>query len=441
MWHGENKTFEKLRFELDSISVIETHEHNVGLCPVSTDLDIIAFLTQKNYYLHDLLSGSQEHKELTSYLNNTAISFDARYSVWEKYHSRTCHTAYTKGLFEGLKACWGIRDYSKKSLLELQEKMRSERNQKFFDSKYQEYGIEAMIVNIADGVRTYEGINWILDGKMDYNKDLCRFVFPLPSYHTIYNVADVRKPHLEKIIDRAIVTIDDYLTAFEEFLKQCIDFGIVAIKDQSAYWRTISYDMSSLSQAENVFNKIISHPQNTFGTEEVKPLDDYLFHQFMIMAAKYKLPVQIHTGHMAGNEIRNEISKTNPVHMSNVMGLHRDVVFDLFHAGWPYMGEFLFLGKNYPNVMLDMCWAHTIDPLYCVELLKRAIMTVPHSKILGFGGDASYIECQIGYLIQARDNIAIALSDLINSGWLGMNDAIHIAKDILYNNPQRIFSL
>lgn len=105
------------------------------------------------------------------------------------------------------------------------------------------------------------------------------------------------------------------------------------------------------------------------------------------------------------------------------------------------MEGFLFLGKNYPNVMLDMCWAHAIDPLYCVELLKRAVMTVPHTKILGFGGDTGRVECQIGYLIQARDNIAIASSDLIGSGWISMDDAIQIAKDILYNNPKRIFSL
>ena len=45
-----------------------------------------------------------------------------------------------------------------------------------------------------------------------------------------------------------------------------------------------------------------------------------------------------------------------------MLELHSEVVFDLFHGGWPFMGEFLFLGKNYPNVNLDMCWANTIDP-------------------------------------------------------------------------------
>ena len=65
-----------------------------------------------------------------------------------------------------------------------------------------------------------------------------------------------------------------------------------------------------------------------------KPLDDYLFHAFMRMARDLDLPVQIHTGHMAG--IRNDIVKTNAVGLTKAIELHRDVRFDLFHANWPY---------------------------------------------------------------------------------------------------------
>ena len=59
-----------------------------------------------------------------------------------------------------------------------------------------------------------------------------------------------------------------------------------------------------------------------------RPLGDYLFHQFMRMARDLDLPVQIHTGHMAG--IRNEITKTNAVHLTRLLELHRDTKFDLF---------------------------------------------------------------------------------------------------------------
>lgn len=430
MWRCASGTFEKIRPELDSISVIDTHEHNTGICPPSQNLDILAQLSGSGYFSSDIISASDDKRKLISYLCDTEISFDERFNAWQKYFERTCHTSYAKGLYEGLKNCWGITCFSKESLLKLQEKMRSERNQDFFDKKYREHGIEAMIVNV--------NLEGIMRGDIDFNKDLCRFVFPLPAYHNITGINDIRKPHLEDILGKTIISLDDYLEAFEAFLQKCIDFGIIGIKDQSAYYRKIFYGNPSKAKAEEIFNEIISRPRDKFSTEEARDLDDYLFNQFMIMAAKYKLPVQIHTGHMAHN--KNEISKANPVHLTSILETHQDVTFDLFHGGWPYMGESLFLGKNYPNVNLDMCWVHTIDPLYSVEFLKRAIMTVPHSKILGFGGDSAF-EPQIGYLIQAKDNIAIALSDLIDSGWLDMEAAINIARDILYENPQRVFSL
>ena len=91
--------------------------------------------------------------------------------------------------------------------------------------------------------------------------------------------------------------------------------------------------------------------------------------------------------------------------------------------------------------MLDMCWVNAIDPLYSVEFFKRALVTLPHSKISGFGGDTLHPETQGGYLILARDNIAFALSEMINNGWINMDAVRQIAEDWLFNNPNRIFKL
>ena len=148
----------------------------------------------------------------------------------------------------------------------------------------------------------------------------------------------------------------------------------------------------------------------------------------MRMARDLDLPVQIHTGHMAG--IRNDIVKTNAIGLTRLIELHRDVRFDLFHANWPYSGELLYLGKNYPNVALDFCWANIIDPMYCQDLFKQASACVPHGKIHGYGSDyrrlrrtSAWAHAQI-----ARDNIAIALSDLVEMEYLGLDEAKEVAR-------------
>jgi predicted TIM-barrel fold metal-dependent hydrolase len=159
----------------------------------------------------------------------------------------------------------------------------------------------------------------------------------------------------------------------------------------------------------------------------------------MRRAASYDLPVQLHTGHMAG--IRNDIVKTNASHLIPSIEMHENVQFDLFHGNWPYMDEYLYMGKNYPNVYLNLCWAQSIDPLYCVELMKRAVMTVPHNKLFAFGGDTGMIEWVAGYLSLAKDNVAIALSELSSGGWMSIDEAKQLGLDWFFNNPNEFYKL
>ena len=150
--------------------------------------------------------------------------------------------------------------------------------------------------------------------------------------------------------------------------------------------------------------------------------------------------VQIHTGHMAG--IRNDIAKTNAVGLTSVLELHRDVRFDLFHANWPYSGELLYLAKNYPNVTIDFCWANIIDPVYCQEMFKQALSSVPHGKIHGYGSDfLGHPDRAWAHAGIARDNMAIALAEMVDMEYLGLDDAKEVARAWLFDNANAFFGL
>lgn len=211
------------------------------------------------------------------------------------------------------------------------------------------------------------------------------------------------------------------------------------MKDQSAYQRSIKFSLSTKERAERLFNKCLADPNNSLGWPEAKPLDDFLFHEYMRFARDLDLPVQIHTGHMAG--IRNRVNKANASLFAQVLETHQEVDFDLFHGNWPYMSDMLFLAKNYPNVYMNLCWLHIIDPLYAIELLERGVLAVPHKKINGFGGDYWVPELIPAHLFIAQNNIAKALSNLVSGGWISINEAISIAADWLFNNPNELFKL
>ncbi len=427
MFERKSESFKEIRSFLDEIPVIETHEHYIGKTePVE---DILEFLMFNYYYISDFMTASFGNEELMGIVQDRNQSFDQRWQAFEQIYQKSRHTAYAKALVRGLKECWGLEEINKTNLLELQEKMKK-RDGNFYEQMMNKYKIRAAVVDIFDTPA-------VIEGKIDDYSKYCRFAFSLPSFHNLKTKADINQ--LASYLKRPIKSIDDYLEAFENLLKKAIDFGFVCFKDQSAYNRPINYSYPAKYDAEKVFNSIIANPRNSVADEEARLLDDYLFHKIMIMAAKYELPVQLHTDHMAG--IRNDVTKANAAELRELLEIHHDVKFDLFHGNWPYLGDFLFLGKNYPNVYLDLCWVQAIDPLYSVELMKRAIMTVPHAKVMAFGGDTGAIEFAVGYLVLARDNTAYAFSELVDDGWISLDQAKTIAVDWFFNNPNEFFKL
>jgi hypothetical protein len=296
--------------------------------------------------------------------------------------------------------------------------------------------IQAMIVDVLGWLPG--GLGDFLNGKKTFPPKW-RLTISLPGFHPVKFSWETIQ-YVGGLVDRHITSLDEYLEAVFNVFQRCIEKGVVAIKDQSAYERLLSYDLPSKAAAEGQFNQLLMDPRSGLGWPDGKPLNDYLFHQYLRFARELKLPVQLHTGHMAG--IYNRVEKTNAVYLANVLELHQDVHFDLFHGNWPYLGDLLFLGKNYPNVSLDLCWLHIIDPAYSIELLERSALTMPHHKIHGFGGDyGDAPEYIAGHLQIARQNIAAALTNLVEGGWLDKQQALSLAQDWLFNNPNRFFNL
>lgn len=432
MLRAYSPAYADLREYLDEIPIINTHEHNKGTPrPVK---DVLAFLLGPfSYVKHDLQSAAFGEKKLWNAEHwDGSMSFEERYAIFERRFERARHTAYTRSMLKGLEACWGVNKVDRSSLLELQERMQG-RDQAFYEEQMKRHRIEAQIADIEFSLfkRVMTGID------TDYAES-CRFAFPLPSFHHL-----ILRSHLG-IIDGEwtngeIQTLDDYVDAFGALLGQAVRFGVVSLKDQSAYLRTLDYGNPAKAQAEAAFDRLICDGRDPLPANEARALDDWLFQRFMRFAREHGLPVQLHTGHLAGNG--GDVRGANAAHLTPLLELNSDVRFDLFHANWPYMGDMLFICKNYPNAYLNFCWAHAIDPLYCVEMMKRAVMTIPHTKIFAFGGDTSDIEFTIGHLLVLKEIVATALSELVDSGWLNGEDARGIALDWFYNNPKAMYGL
>lgn len=427
-----NTLFEELFKKIEELPVIDCHEHILGPKKELTRREPIASLIQ-GYVQSDLLSAGISQKELELLCNND-IETEEKWKIFEKFWKRIEFTAYARVTKLIMRDIYGEDEISLDSILRIRDKVLLPTKENY-DLLFEKANIKVILSDTLWDLQTLEKF---IEGKLDYYEKI-RFLFSLPQFHRNVRSFDFVQS-VGALLDRHIISLEDYLEVVYELLKKAKERGIVGIKDQSAYERSLDYEIVPRYEAERLFNKILSDPRNYLGWPEAKPLDDFLFHQFMRFAIELNLPVQIHTGHMAG--IRNRIEKTNAVLLSSILELYRNLKFDLFHGNWPYIGEILFLAKNYPNVYIDLCWVNIIDPIYSEELYSRTILTIPHIKINGFGGDYFDVpEYIVSHLKICRENIARALVKLIRMGWIDENSSIEIAEDWLFNNPRTLFNI
>jgi len=156
-------------------------------------------------------------------------------------------------------------------------------------------------------------------------------------------------------------------------------------------------------------------------------------------ASKYNVTIQIHTGLQAGDG--NYIQNSNPALLANLFLKYRNVKFILFHGGYPYGGEFGSLAKNFRNVYLDLCWLYIISPSYAELYLNEWLETVPANKIMAFGGDYENVENIYGHLLFAKEVIGNMLIEKVKSRYFSEDEALKIARMILYDNAINLFKL
>jgi predicted TIM-barrel fold metal-dependent hydrolase len=208
---------------------------------------------------------------------------------------------------------------------------------------------------------------------------------------------------------------------------------LACFKTAIAYVRDLDFKQVSFEKASTIFGKIrMGKP-----CEDIRPLHDYLLHMQLRWADTYGLPMQIHTGYLAGNW--QDIRQGDPSKLIPLFIEYPNVRFDLFHASWPYSEFMAAVAKQFPNVSLDMCWAWAMAPVQMERTLDEWLSSVPNNKIIGFGGDAISPFASIGYAVQARMGIANCLERKIKRGEYSQATAEMVARKIMWQNGLEIF--
>ena len=423
---------------INSLEIIDTHEH---LPCKEEDRDMEADVLQEylgHYFNRDLISAGLPMADYDRLIGEDMAVGD-RWKLIEPYWDICRYTGYGRSLDIAARDIYGVERIDGSTIEELNDKFEKAKKPGHFKKILKDKcKIKTSLLNVETLSDKYDPRE---ERSIRCDREL---------YSPVYRVGKLVHPdfwsqikNIEKQSEVRITSFSRWLEATETMIEKAYEMGAVALKNGLAYVRTLKYDRVTKAQAEEEFNRIFttSHMPDwhELPAPTGKAFQDYMFHFILDIANKKNLIVQIHTGIQEGNG--NILSNSNPELLSNLFLEYPDVTFDIFHISYPYQDELTVLAKNFPNVFIDMCWAHIVSPNASVDSLLEWFDTVPLNKVSAFGGDYLFVDGVYGHLKLAQQDAAKALAIKVGDGLFDMEKAKEIAGMLFYENPKNIFRL
>lgn len=408
------------------LQIIDTHEHLPAFEHNREKNDVIAeFLA--HYFNVDLVSAGMTRKECAA-LKGSSLNIMEKWNILKPYWEVCRHTGYGQSLQIAVREIYGIDAICTETI----EALDAAYQKGFGERHYQKVLKEKSNIRVS-----------ILDtwGNEEFDREY--FIAANRIDKLIQPRTGKDMEELEQAAGVTISSFEDYLRACEIRLNQYDEISHI-LKLGMAYSRSLDFQPATRTEAESAFLKLlrsgggyIEKEEQTYYCDPV--LTNYLFRFMTGLAQEKGMIMQIHTGIQEGNG--NLLSNSRPSHLNEIFLEYPNMKFDLFHIGYPYQGELGALCKMFPNVYVDMCWAHIVSPEASRKALSEWLELFSYTKISGFGGDYMLIDGVYGHQYIARKNIAAVLSAKVGEGLFDETEACRIGKALLYDNPARIFQI
>jgi hypothetical protein len=419
-----------IRNAIDEIAIINTHEHQRSPHELPDETYGFYHLLQSSYLNSDVHSAGASGFSLEKL---DSLSEDELWSSYGPGLNYSRNTSYYGHFVKGFEKLYGFEDlyFTKENLSTLSGQIEENYQDygQWFDEAFKTAGFELMFND-----QYWSPFN------CDLNEKYFALVFHINPL--VMEASNKPEPGKEKgniykqaeIDDFEIKNLDDYLKYCSFLFQKNVEHNAVCVKNSMAYSRSLDYEDISYEEANALYEK----PSSTLTQEESKKLQDFMFHWVIQKSIDHDLPIQIHTGYLAGNG--NVLDNGKPVKLNNLFLKYPDAKFVLFHGGFPWTGEYAALGKMFPNVYLDIVWLPQISREEAVSALDVMLDCMPYNKFF-WGGDCAFIEESTGSLEFGKDVLTEVLTKRIQRGLLTEDVAIDIVRSIFRENAIETFQL
>jgi predicted TIM-barrel fold metal-dependent hydrolase len=428
---GDNKSFRTILEKIYNTPLIDTHEHLFdekirtaggnyieGKC---NDWTMIM-----NHYLDsDMLAAGMSKEDYASFFKY-GPSPQEKWKILEPWWLYIRNTGYGKAVELTIRELYGIKEFSAATINEVQQ-------------KYEELvkpGFYKQILTEKGNIQSCQVNHWPL-----MKSEMPDFLMSdLDVSEMIASPGNMKYAEPGQL---SVNTLEDWHQVINWWFAKYAPF-VVGIKVSLAYSRTLDFEKIEAEVAEKIYARRING--EPVSDKEHKKLQDHFFWYVIGKATENNLPVKIHTGYHAQwvgktDNMNLYNVRNNPADAARLCDLATDTRFVFFHICYPYYEEMISVAKQFHNAYMDMCWAWILNPVAAKDFLKKYVVTAPVNKLFPFGGDYSPVEPVLGHSIIAKNGIAMALSELVEEGYISMNDALRYTDVLMHENAERFFEL
>lgn len=419
------------------VKVFDTHEH-IWHQERRQKQEPDFFLLFSHYTSDDLFSAGIPESVWrdTQGLQDHKVPLEQRWASFAPYWRFTRSTGYGRCMLIAARDLFGVDDINERTYRTLSERISAaNRDPQWYKTVLKVKGridtslLDDLVTNNGEPLN-FDPTFFRIITRMDYI--VMADPHNLPTIEKSTGISIGRLSDLENALAKAVEN------AMEQ-ASRISPQGLAGIKCALAYLRPLDFDQVARPDAERAFDKVFANSNPDARPQGAhKALQDYLMHRLVEQCAEQHLPMQIHTGMQAGNW--NHVAWANPALLSDMLDRYQQVRFDVFHGGYPYLGEQATICKNNRNCYADLCWLHIISPTMASHHLHQLIDTVPGNKILGFGGDFMHVEGAYAHCQMARHITADVLADKVEAGELPEDHAVFLVERILFGNANDLFA-
>ena len=140
-------------------------------------------------------------------------------------------------------------------------------------------------------------------------------------------------------------------------------------------------------------------------------------------------------------ETASRVSQRTLAQVGEMISRHPKLRFQCFLSSVHANQTLCTLARELPNFSLAGYWWHNFFPTTIRRVFAERLDMLPTNKQVGFFSDAYCVEWTYGKAMMVRSQMVEVLAEKIEQGQYSFNDAVEIARAVLYDSPQALLGM